>query len=371
MNGGERMPKWFRMLALPLVGVALVAAACSNDSSTSAAGGSTSSSASCTTDIKVGVAYDVGGLGDKSFNDAANTGLQKALSDGLICQENVKTLEANATGSNRDANLQALAADGYDLIVGVGFAFSAGVNSIAPDYPDQNFAVIDGYATCGTACGLDNDDLTNVADETFKEQEGSFLVGAAAAIKCQCDTIGFLGGQTGPLIQKFEAGYTAGAQYINPNIKVLVEYIGDDVTAFNDAVKGEALSTKMYNDGADIIYHAAGASGAGLFNAAVKADKMAIGVDSDQYLTASAEQKPLILTSMIKRVDTAVYDAIKQVGDGDFKTGGNVYDLAAQGLDYSKSNTQLMTQDIIDQLEQLRQKIISGEITVPEKPQGA
>jgi basic membrane protein A len=366
------MPTWFRTLALPLVGVAFVAAACSNNSSSSAASGSSSSSAgTCTSDIKVGVAYDVGGLGDKSFNDAANTGLLKALSDGLICQANVKTLEANATGSNRDANVQALAEGGYDLIVGVGFAFSPGINSIAPQYPDQDFAVIDGYATCGTACGLDNDDLTNVADETFKEQEGSFLVGAAAAIKCQCDTIGFHGGQTGPLSQKFQAGYTAGAQYINPNIKVLVEYIGDDVTAFNDAVKGEALSTKMYNEGADIIYHAAGASGAGLFNAAVKANKLAIGVDSDQYLTASAEQKPLILTSMIKRVDTAVYDAIKQVGDGDFKSGDNVYDLAAQGLDYSKSNTDLMTQDIIDQLEQLRQKIISGDIKVPEKPQGA
>jgi len=359
-----------------MVVLALVAAACSNNSSTSAASGGSSAPAQCNSDIKVGLALDVGGLGDKSFNDAANTGLQKAIQDGLVCPENTKDLEANATGSNRGENVTNLAEAGYDLIVGVGFAFSPDINEIAADYPDQSFAVIDGYATCGTACGLTNDadKIPNVADLTFTEQQGSFLVGAAAALeaaKLNCTTVGFLGGQTGPLIGKFEAGYTAGVHKVNPNIKVLVQYIGDDVTAFNDATKGEALSTGMYNDGACIIYHAAGASGAGLFNAAVKADKLAIGVDSDQYLTASADQQPLILTSMIKRVDTAVYNAIQQVGEGNFKGGSTVFDLAHEGLDYSKSNTQLMTQDIIDQLETYRQDIIDGTIKVPDKPQGS
>ena len=203
-------------------------------------------------------------------------------------------------------------------MIGVGFAFSPGVNTIAPDYPDTSFMIVDGYATCGTACGLTNDAevIPNVADYTFKEQEGSFLVGAAAVLKCQCKTIGFLGGQTGPLIEKFQAGYEAGAAQIDPEVEVLVEYIGDDTTAFNDPVKGEQLSTAMYDDGAEIIYHAAGASGAGLFNAAVEAQKMAIGVDSDQYLTASPEQQPLILTSMLKRVDVAVFNAIEAVGAG-------------------------------------------------------
>ena len=297
----------------------------------------------CNADIKVGVAFDVGGLGDKSFNDAANAGVQKAIADGLVCEENVTTNEANATGSDRTQNVVALADAGYNLVIGVGFAFSPDINTISPDYPDQSFMIVDGYATCGTVCGLDNDDLTNVADFTFKEQEGSFLVGAAAALKCGCDTIGFLGGQTGPLIQKFEAGYTAGAKAVNPNMTVLVEYIGDDVGAFNDPVKGQALSTKMYDDGAEIIYHASGASGAGLFNAAVKAGKLAIGVDSDQYLTASPEQQPLILTSMLKRVDTAVYNAIQQVGDGSFVAGGAVFGMAEDGVDYSKSNTAELT----------------------------
>jgi basic membrane protein A and related proteins len=356
----------------------MVAAACSNNDDNSGSSGATggtgasgATGAACNADIKVGIAFDVGGLGDKSFNDAGNAGLQQAIADGLVCEENVVTNEANATGSDRTQNVQALADAGFNLVVGIGFAFSPDINTIAPDYPDTNFMVVDGFATCGKACGLDNDDLTNVADFDFKEQEGSFLVGAAAALKCACDTIGFLGGQTGPLIQKFEAGYTAGAKAVNPNIKVLVSYIGDDVGAFNDPVKGEALSTKMYDDGAEIIYHASGASGAGLFNAAVKANKLAIGVDSDQYLTSSPEQQPLILTSMLKRVDTAVYNAIDQVGSDTFASGATVLGLAEDGVDYSKSNTAELTQDIIDKLEEYRTQIVSGDIVVPEDPKDA
>jgi basic membrane protein A len=360
------MPKWLRTLALPVVALGLVAAACSSDDSSTASGTSGSAAAECSSDIKVGVALDVGGIGDKSFNDAANRGVQNAIADGLVCQENVKLIEANATGSNRDANVQALADAGYDLIVGVGFAFSEGVAGIAGDYPDQNFAVVDGYANAV------DDKLTNVADLTFKEQEGSFLVGAAAATWADnndCDTVGFLGGQTGPLIGKFEAGYTAGVHAVDKNITVLVEYIGDDVTAFNDPTKGEALSTKMYDDGACVIYHASGASGAGLFTAAVKADKLAIGVDSDQYLTASAEQQPLILTSMLKRVDTAVYDAIKQTNEGNFTTGFQSFGLAEDGVDYSTSNAELMTEDIQTVLDEYKQQIIAGDIVVPEEPE--
>lgn len=361
--------RWFGRVAVVVALFTLTAAACSKSDNGAGAGGNTGASgAQCNADIKVGVAYDVGGLGDKSFNDAANRGLEQAITDGLVCRDNVVTNEANSTGSDRDQNAQALADAGFNLVIGVGFAFSSGINTIAPDYPDTNFMIVDGYSTCGTACGLANDDLPNVADYTFKENEGSFLVGAAAALKCQCDTIGFLGGQTGPLIEKFQAGYEAGARAINPNINILVEYIGDDTTAFNDPVKGEALSTKMYDDGAEIIYHASGASGAGLFNAAVKANKLAIGVDSDQYLTASPEQQPLILTSMLKRVDTAVYDAITAQGDGSFAPVAVVFGLAEDGLDYSKSNTAELTSDITTQLDAFKEQIISGEIVVPDSP---
>jgi basic membrane protein A len=363
------MPKWLRTLVVPLAVLALVAAACGDNGVTGDGDGTPAPE--CNADLSVGVAYDVGGIGDKSFNDAANRGLQAAIDEGLVCEENTDSLEPDATGSNRDDNVVALADAGHNLVIAVGFAFSPGINDNAGDYPDTQFAIIDGYATCGTVCGLTNDNLTNVTDLTFKEQEGSFLVGAAAATQANkdgCTTVGFLGGQTGPLIEKFQAGFEAGVANVDPSIKVLVQYIGDDVTAFNDAVKGEALSTGMYDDGACIIYHAAGASGAGLFNAAVAADKLAIGVDSDQYLLVSAEQQPHIMTSMLKRVDTAVHDAIQQAGDGALEAGGQVFGLAEQGVDYSKSNTDLMTDDIITLLDGLKQKIIDGEITVPDAP---
>ena len=362
------MPKWLRTLLVPLAVLALVAAACGEDP---ADPGDGSAAPECNADISVGVAYDVGGIGDKSFNDAANAGLIAALDEGLVCEENTDSLEPDATGSNRDDNVIALADAGHDLVIGVGFAFSPGINENAGDYPDTQFAIIDGYATCGTACGLKNDGLTNVTDLTFKEHEGSFLVGAAAATQADadgCTTVGFLGGQTGPLIEKFQAGFEAGVAYVNDGIEVLVQYIGDDVTAFNDAVKGEALSTGMYDDGACIIYHAAGASGAGLFNAAVVADQLAIGVDSDQYLLVSAEQQPHIMTSMLKRVDTTVHDAIEQAGDASLEAGAQVFGMAEGGVDYSKSNTELMTDDIITLLDELKAQIIAGDIVVPEAP---
>ena len=368
------MRSW-RAKVLVLIGVlSIVAAACGDDDGgeTSGTGGTGGTGAAeCNADIQVGVAFDVGGLGDKSFNDSANAGLQQAIADGLVCEENTVVNEANSTGSDRDQNVQALADAGMNLIVGVGFAFSPGINTIAPDYPDVNFMIVDGFATCGTTCGLTNDAdaIPNVADFTFKEQEGSFLVGAAAVLKCECKTIGFLGGQTGPLIEKFQAGYEAGAHQIDPDVEVLVEYIGDDTTAFNDPVKGEQLSTKMYDEGAEIIYHASGASGAGLFNAAVEAQKEAIGVDSDQYLTASPEQQPLILTSMLKRVDVAVYNSIEAVGNGTLG-GSQVFGMAEDGVDYATSNPTELTADITEQLDEFKQQIIDGTIVVPDTPGG-
>jgi basic membrane protein A len=358
---------------LVLIGVlSIVAAACGDDDGdeTGGTGGTGGTGAAeCNADIQVGMAFDIGGLGDKSFNDSANAGLQQAIADGLVCEDNVVTNEANSTGSDRDQNLQALADAGFNLVIGVGFAFSPGVNTIAPDYPDTSFMIVDGYATCGTACGLTNDAeaIPNVADYTFKEQEGSFLVGAAAVLKCQCTTIGFLGGQTGPLIEKFQAGYEAGAAQIDPDVEVLVEYIGDDTTAFNDPVKGEQLSTSMYDDGAEIVYHAAGASGAGLFNAAVEAQKFAIGVDSDQYLTASPEQQPLILTSMLKRVDVAVFNSIEAVGAGSLGSS-QIFGMAEDGVDYATSNPEELTADITEQLDGFKQQIIDGTIVVPDTP---
>lgn len=315
--------------------------------------------------ISVGVAYDIGGIGDQSFNDAANRGLQAAIDEGLVAEGDTESIEPNATGSNRDDNVVTLAEEGFDLVVAVGFAFSPGIDETAKEFPDVNFAVVDGFAA----------EADNVTNLTFREEEGSFLVGAAAAEKSESGTIGFLGGQAGTgLIEKFEAGFTAGAEEVNPDIEVLVEYIGDSTAAFNDPTKGEALSAKMYDGGADVIYHASGASGAGLFKAAVENDALAIGVDSDQSLTASAEQRQLILTSMLKRVDTTVHDAIEQTRDDNFKTGFQTFGLSEQGVDYAvnqyNDNDQLLSSSIQETLDGFKQEIIDGNIKVPAEPAG-
>jgi basic membrane protein A len=368
------MPKWLRTLALPVVALGLVAAACGSDESSSTASGTSGSATEeCTSDITVGVALDVGGLGDNGFNDLSQIGLQKAIDEGIICESNTKFLESNADGTNLDENTQSLADDGYDLVIGTGFAFTPGINAIAPDYPDTDFGIIDGYATCGTACGLDNDAdaIPNVTDLAFQEEQGSFLVGVAAGLKAQelgCDNVGFLGGQTGPLIAKFQAGYEAGVAEVAPEVTVQVEYIGDTTKAFDDATAGEALSNKMYDNGACIIYHAAGDSGNGLFKAAAEQEKIAIGVDSDQHEVVSADQAPWIMTSMIKRVDTAVYDTIAAVADGTFKGGGQVFGLADDGVSYATSNPELMSQAIVDQVESYKQQILDGTIEVPTEP---
>ena len=341
----------------------LLLAACGGETRDAGGGGGDQP----TSDLRVGVAFDVGGLGDQSFNDAANRGLQQAIQEGFVTEENTELIEPNATGSNRDDNVVNLADQGFDLIFGIGFAFSEGIAEIAAEYPDQRFAVIDGFATTIAT------DAENIVDLAFKEHEGSYLVGIAAAMASQTGTIGFLGGQEGTgLIERFQAGFEAGARSVSPDIEILVEYIGDDVTAFNDPTKGEALSAKMYDGGADVVYHAAGASGAGLFQAAVAAgdDALAIGVDSDQYLTASPEQQPHILTSMLKRVDTAVYDTIVAVNDDAFEPGFKVFGLAEEGVDYAASNPDLLTEEMQAAMDEAKQAIIDGEITVPEEPEG-
>ena len=342
---------------------ALVAAACGGE----APGGPGGGGGGGEQGISVGMALDVGGLGDKSFNDAANRGLQQAIQEGLVDEENVELLQANQTGSNREENVTNLADQGYDLVIAVGFAFSEHIAAIAPDYPDVDFAVVDGFANAVA------EDLTNVADLTFKEHEGSYLVGVAAGMKTQTTTVGFLGGQEGTgLIEKFQAGYEAGVEASCPDCEILVEYIGDSTQAFVDPTRGEALSAKMYDDGADVVYHAAGQSGLGLFKAAVAAgdDAIAIGVDSDQYLTASPEEQQHIMTSMLKRVDTAVFEAIEGEAEDSFEPGFQVFGLAEEGVDYSTSNPDLLTPEIQQAVDEAKQQIIDGEITVPEEPGG-
>ena len=334
------MRKSTRIAAIALVTVGLLASACSDDKKDSKPFG--------------GVAFDTGGRGDGTFNDSAGVGADKAAKDLKIT---VKELEANVD-EDRKANLELLASDGAQVIVGVGFMFTDPMAEVAAANPDITFGIVDSVV-----------DAPNVKSLVFAEHEGSFLVGAAAALKCGCDKIGFIGGQETDLIKKFEAGYTAGAKYINPDITVEVKYLGPagDNSAWGNVAGAKEIAAGWYADGVEVIYTAAGGSGAGTIEAAIEAKKWAIGVDSDQYLTAgSPEAQAVILTSMLKRVDVAVYNTIKAVKDGDKAGGINVFDLSVDGVGYSTSGDYLT--EFVDQLEAIKADIISGKITVPEAP---
>lgn len=350
------MSRTRRLGAIALItSVALFAGACGSDKkddNSSGSGDKTEKSS----DIKVGLAYDLGGRGDKSFNDAAAEGLDKAKTElGVTAKDLSPQQEAD-----RKENLALLADESYNPIIGVGFAFADPMTEIAAANPDTTFAIIDSVV-----------DAPNVRSLVFAEEQGSFLVGAAAAMKSKTGTIGFIGGVEIDLIKKFEAGYVAGAKEVNPDIKVDVKYISPagDFSGFGAPDKAKEIAKSMYEGGADVIFHAAGGSGAGLFEAAVDAGegKWAIGVDSDQYQNASADQQKHILTSMLKRVDVAVFDTIKAFSDGDTAGGKtDVFDLSVDGVGYSTSGGYV--DDIKDKLDELKQKIIDGDIKVPTTP---
>jgi basic membrane protein A len=303
---------------------------------------------------KVGLVFDIGGKGDKSFNDAADAGLTKAVKDMGVTE---KELQPNAGGTDREQLLKLLASQGYNPVIAVGFSFDAAVNKIAKAYPKTSFAIIDDVVN-----------LPNVASLTFSANESSYLVGAAAALKSKTGQVGFIGGVDVPLLQAFQAGFDAGAKHVNPSIKIDDAYLTEppDFSGFNAPDKAKESAKGMYDKGADVIYAAAGGSGAGVFLAAKAAGKFAIGVDSDQVLTAGASVKSVIITSALKRVDVAVYDFIKDFAAGKKDKGVQVFDLKNDGVGYSTSGGQV--DDIKAQLDAIKADIISGKITVPSKP---
>lgn len=306
-------------------------------------------------DVKVGMAFDVGGRGDQSFNDSAAKGLDKAA-----CELGFEVKDAEAQDgepeSAREERLQQLVDAGYNPVVAVGFAYSASVGKIAKANPDVNFAIVDD-AVAGD----------NIANLLFAEEQGSFLVGAAAALKSETGTIGFVGGVDTELIHKFEAGYKAGAKAANPDVKVQSVYLSTppDFSGFGDPAKGNTAATGMFEKDADVVYHAAGGSGGGVFQAATDAKKWAIGVDSDQAKTADESVRGSILTSMLKNIDVAVFDYLKSVDGGDIKTGPQTYDLESDGVGYSTTGGNV--DDIADKLDEYKKQIVDGTITVPSK----
>jgi basic membrane protein A len=337
--------------------LALTACGGSSTSQTSPADSSSgSSSAPAKSKLKVGLAYDIGGRGDQSFNDSAAAGLDKAKADlGIEAKE--AEASAGEADSAKEERLRALAGAGFNPVIAVGFAYSGAVAKVAKENPDIHFAIIDDANAAGP----------NITNLLFAENQGSFLVGAAAALKSTKKNIGFIGGVDVPLIHKFQAGYEAGAKAVDPSIKIQSKYLTQppDFSGFGAPDKGKTAAAGMYDAGADVVFAAAGGSGAGVFEAAKTAGTKAIGVDSDQYKTADPAVRSVILTSMLKKVDVAVFDFIKSATEGTYTPGPRIYDLKANGVDYSTSGGQV--DDIKDKLDAFKQKIISGEITVPEK----
>src|SRR3954454_526248 len=261
---------------------------------------------------RVGLVFDVGGRGDKSFNDAAYLGVSRAEKE---LDVEASYLEPSST-EDREAALRLFAARGLDLVIGVGFIFSSDIDAVARAYPNIRFAGVD-YAPGP------NGIPPNLAALAFREEEGSFLVGAVAGLMSKSRHVGFVGGMTGPLIRKFEVGYIQGVKAVCPSCEVHAAYAGPTPDAFRDPAKGKALANAQIAAGSDIIYHASGSTGHGVFEAAADAHIMAIGVDADQH----DEMPGTVVTSMIKRGDVAVFDIVKATVDGTFKGGMNVFGL--------------------------------------------
>jgi len=313
-------------------------------------------------DVRAAMVTDVGGLGDNSFNDSAYAGLQRAEEELGI---SIEVLESGAP-TDYVNNLTQLAESGFSPVFAVGFLMTDAVNEVAPQFPDTQFALIDSVA-----------EATNVANLLFEEQQGSYLAGVVAGLMTQQDTefttaeaatVGFLGGQESPLIRKFEAGYAAGVQSVCPDCQILVEYAGTTPEAFNDPARGQEIAIAQNDQGADIIYHASGATGNGLFEAATDRGFFAIGVDSDQ--AAIVPDAP-ILTSMLKRVDNAVFASVEAALDGSFPAGETItYGLEDEGVDLAEFGafSDVVPQEVVDAVEEARTGIVDGTVEVPTEP---
>ncbi len=300
---------------------------------------------------RVGLVFDVGGRGDKSFNDAAYEGLLRAERE---LDVEVRYLEPAST-EDREAALRLFASRSLDMVIGVGYIFSSDVDAVARAYPKVHFACVDYVPS--------KDMPPNVLGLVFREEEGSFLVGAAAGLLSKNKSVGFVGGMTIPLIRKFEAGFTAGVTETCPTCVVTATYAGATPDAFKDPAKGKLLAISEAAAGADVIFHASGSTGHGVFEGAKEMRILAIGVDSDQH----DEMPGVVVTSMIKRVDVAVFDAIEDVLAGRFHGGMRALGLADHGVDWvhEGEHARDLPPSVVTSVESLRERVARGEIKVP------
>jgi basic membrane protein A len=306
--------------------------------------------------IRVGLVFDIGGKNDKSFNTAAWRGLERARTELGVQAEFIEPSE----GADRESAMRSFAARKVDLVIGVGFIFGPDLERLSVQFPDVKFAGID-YSPSPDFKGA-----PNLAALKFREHEGSFLVGAIAGLTTRTKIVGFVGGMKIPLIRKFEVGYETGVKYVCPSCRVLSAYAGTEPKAFADPAHGQELGAAQYGQGADIIFTAAGKTGDGVFAAARQRKARAIGVDSDQYESAPC----CIVTSMVKGVDVAVVDVIKDVIDHKFRGGVHELGLAEHGVSFIADEhnvPRLLPPEVVQRVKALGEDIVAGKIVVPEQ----
>jgi basic membrane protein A len=306
---------------------------------------------------KVAVAYDIAGRGDGGFNDLAYNGAKRA-SEELGAELTEVTAKPDDTDSDRAERLRLLAESGHNPIVAVGFSYAGPLATVAAEYPGTWFGIVDDATV----------EAPNVVGITFKEEEGSFLVGVAAALTSKTGKVGFVGALPIPLLQRFEAGFAAGARAVNPDAEVFTAYLSQppDFSGFDDPAKAKEAAFGMFDQGADVVFAAAGASGMGVIDAAHDRGLWAIGVDNDQYLTTDEELRGSILTSMLKHADVGTYSFVWSVAAGTAEGGESVFDLASGGVGYATSGG--FVDPIKDEIDAWASKIIEGDITVPSTP---
>ncbi|WP_223067858.1 BMP family lipoprotein [Paenibacillus caui] len=342
------MKKSFKLTIVMLLALTVVLAGCGSKKDNTGSSASADTASSDAAKVKVGMVTDVGGVNDKSFNQSAWEGLQ-ALSGAKA--EYLQSTKPD----DYETNLNKFVKGGYDLTWGIGMDLGDAIGKIAGQNPNAKLAIIDATV-----------DQPNVKSVTFSENEGSFLVGVVAGMMTKSNKIGFVGGAQIPVIERFEAGFKAGIAAVNPNAELLVNYTG----AFDKPDLGKTAASTFYNDGADIVFQAAGATGTGVFNEATARVRSGqkvwvIGVDKDQSLEFGDE---VTLTSMIKRVDEAVKRVSQEVIDGSFKGGSEVLGLKENGVGIAETSSKNVPADVLAKVDEYKQKIISGEVTVPTTP---
>ncbi len=303
--------------------------------------------------FRAGVVFDVGGIDDKSFNEAAYKGLMRAQKEmGVEISQYQPSQPAD-----RKTGLRQFAAKELDVIIGVGFIFTDEIIAMAKDFPNIKFACVD---------MVDKPEAEippNLVGLKFREEEGSFLAGALAGLMTKTKKVGFVGGMNVPLIHKFEAGYRAGVKHVAPDAEISVNYAGETPKAFEDPETGKNRAIEQYKSGVDIIFHASGKTGLGVFQAAKEEKKLAIGVDADQW----SEAPGFVLSSMVKGVELAVFETIKAAKESRFKSGKQVLGLAENGvgLVYDENNKAMIPADIYQKVMALKEEIVAKKIAVP------